>query len=112
MFIDEKTQVQIHADLDKSVIHGTMRNCDIIPALIGVIKDTPEYTQLIASAGHPIHSACSRIDMKTDNWWCTDDADYLCADLFDICDLYAPEGYCFSSHPGDGSDFGYWKHNY
>ena len=46
MFIDELTQNKIHANLDESIIHGTLRNCDIIPALCKVIKDTPEYLQL------------------------------------------------------------------
>lgn len=112
MFIDEQTLNKIHANLDESVIHGTMRNCDIIPALLEVIKDTPEYEQMMASAGHAVHKACNRIDTFNDDWWSSDEADFLCAELFDICDLYAPDGYVFGSHPGDGSDYGYWKTDY
>ena len=32
----------LNAKLDCSVIHGTHRNCDIIPELIGVLCQTPE----------------------------------------------------------------------
>jgi len=29
--------------------------------------------------------------------------------IYDLMDSLAPEGYYFGSHPGDGSDFGYWE---
>lgn len=112
MFIDELTQNKIHANLDESVIHGTLRNCDIIPALCDVIQDTPAYLQLLASSGSPIHAAMNRMEDKSDDWWNSEEATDLCQELFEVCDKYAPEGYYFGAHPGDGSDFGYWKTDY
>lgn len=47
MFIDEKTLNKIHADLDCSVSHATMRAQDLIPAFMSVLRDTPEYVQLM-----------------------------------------------------------------
>lgn len=47
MFINEKTQKIIHAELNSSVSHVTMRRQDLIPAFMGVIQKTPEYVQLI-----------------------------------------------------------------
>lgn len=49
MFTDEKSGVKIYADLDCSVSHGTMRSCDLIPRFLDVIKDTPEYAQIMLS---------------------------------------------------------------
>ena len=47
MFTDERTNNTIHANLNESVSHGTHRYCDLIPRFLEVIKDTPEYDQLI-----------------------------------------------------------------
>ena len=30
-------------------------------------------------------------------------------DLFDCLNDYAPDGYYFGSHEGNGSEFGYWE---
>ena len=47
MFTDEKTLNTIHADVDASVSHGTMRPQDLIPRFMGVIRNTPEYVHLM-----------------------------------------------------------------
>jgi hypothetical protein len=31
-------------------------------------------------------------------------------DIFDFMNQIAPEGCYFGSHPGDGSDFGFWEY--
>jgi len=33
----------------------------------------------------------------------------LYEDIFDYLNEIAPEGYYFGSHPGDGSDYGFWE---
>jgi len=44
-----------------------------------------------------------------DPWWDSEEAAYfLNEELFDALDSISPEGHHFGSHPGDGSDFGWW----
>ena len=47
MFIDERTQNRLHAVPGESISHGTMRTQDLIPAFLDVIRDTPEYVQVM-----------------------------------------------------------------
>jgi len=106
MFIDVKTGVIIHADLDDTVIHGTHRPFDLTHAFFAVIKDTMEYVQLIASSLPP---ACA-LDDEDHEWWEGNEGSFFLNDtLFDILDMYAPEGYYFGAHIGNGSDYGYWQ---
>ena len=104
MFTDEKTQNVIHANLNDSVIRATLRAQDLIPAFLDVIKDTPEYIQVMN-----VVPAYAMEDDDSD-WWESEDCMYfLNENLFDILNDYAPDGYYFGSHEGDGSDFGYWE---
>ena len=104
MFIDEQTQVKIHADLDSTVIRATHRPQDLIPAFLDVLKDTAEYVQCM----HVVPSYATEDEGA--EWWESEDCSYFLNEtLFDTLNSYAPEGYYFGAHPGDGSDFGYWK---
>ena len=105
MFIDEKTQNPINAELDQTIIHGTYRYCDLIPAFLEVLKDTPEYPQLIQANIPPSVT----LDDEYNEWWNSDDAFWFYMELYKLLEEYAPEGYNFGSHPGDGSNFGFWK---
>lgn len=103
MFTDEKTQNVIHAELNFSMSHGTMRRQDLIPVFMDIIRDTPEYVQLM----HLVPSYA--YEDKNCAWWNSEDAICLMDSLFDTLDSYTPEGYAFGTHPGDGSNYGYWK---
>lgn len=85
-----------------SIICGTHRPQDLIPAFLGKLVDKPEYIQINQSIPAYVWE-----DYQAD-WWNTE-AVHILEELFDILDHYAPEGYYFGAHPGDGSDFGYWK---
>ena len=99
-------------ETDKSLSRGTLRNYDLINSFLGLIENTPEYEQMLASPGSPVHPAQSRLWDEGDSWWKSEEACYLLEMLFDILDYYAPEGYYFGVHAGDGSDFGYWEIDY
>ena len=103
MFIDGKTLNRIHANLDCSVSHGTMRTQDLVPVFMDILRDTPEYVQVMNTV--PSHAQ----DDKEAEWWDDEDAHWLLISLTETLESYAPQGYYFGSHPGDGSDYGFWK---
>ena len=110
MFIDEKTQIAILADLNCTLIHGTHRVCDLVPAFLEVIKNTPEYTQIMQTNDSNLQVIFDPSADDRDERWESDDMCYfLNEELFDILESYAPEGYYFGAHTGDGSDFGFWE---
>lgn len=113
MFTDEKSGVKIYADLDCSVSHGTMRSCDLIPRFLDVIKDTPEYAQIMLSINGANWNLCVITDAgasDNDERWESDDISmFLNESLWDVLNSYAPDGYYFGAHPGDGSDYGFWN---
>jgi len=82
--------------VEGSVSHATMRSEDLIPTFIAVLKDidadqAAEYERdLPEDLGS--EEACDFLD-----------------DLFDVLDGHAPEGCYFGAHPGDGSDYGFWR---
>ena len=81
-----------------TISEGTMRPEDLIPAFAGELKslDTEgEYTSLIAEA-----------EKITD--WESDNVNYILEELFDALDSFSPPYCYFGSHPGDGSDCGFW----
>ena len=85
MFIDERTQNRLHAVPGESISHGTMRTQDLIPAFLDVIRDTPEYVQVMNAI--PAHA----MEDKEADWWNSDDAAGLLESLFDTLDSYSPE---------------------
>lgn len=77
MFTDEKTLNVIHADLDCTVIHGTHRACDLVPAFLAVIKDTPEYQQIMMSNEDCINVISDPTADDDDVRWESEDMTYL-----------------------------------
>lgn len=95
---------------NQSIIHGTMRPQDLIPAFIDALREfNPDgYAQIMSSCFGPIPSW---VEDEGDSceWWNGDDAAALLESLFDALDECAPEGCYFGAHPGDGSDYGFWE---
>ena len=94
-----------------TVIHATLRPQDIIPAFMNVLTECDPAAAFRLRQENPalkgaLHSAAAGIP---DPWWESEEASMLLnEDLFDAMQAIAPEGYTFGSHPGDGSDFGFW----
>ena len=94
-----------------SVSHGTMRPQDLIPIFLAVLRDDnpAAYEQLMAQP-FPLPPAYAQEDNDSE-WWNSEEASWFLEELFDLLNACAPEGCYFGSHPGDGSDFGYWEDN-
>lgn len=93
-----------------TVIHGTLRTCDLIPAFLGAVRIVApdHYAGFIAAPFGPI-PAHVQDEGDASDWWQSEDADALLEELTDILNDHAPEGYYFGAHPGDGADFGFWQ---
>lgn len=97
-----------------TVSHGTMRAEDLIPAFLSVLEDlAPDRYRSMISGDDPQDAAviaCLTVDGRGE---ITDDllehASEMLHWLFDELDTCAPDGYYFGSHPGDGSDYGFWQ---
>ena len=101
---------QIYSDLVLgSVIHGTHRPQDLIPAFLDLlaIVDSASYAGYMVSSFHVIPAYAMEDDGS--EWWDSMDATNLLENLFNDLDSASPDGYYFGAHPGDGSDFGYWE---
>lgn len=93
-----------------SVSHGTMRDIDLIPSFLSVLE-LVEYPGISAYRIEWDEIEKSR---KQDghNYWCICkycDSSYLMEDVWDALMEIAPDGCYFGAHPGDGSDYGFWK---
>jgi len=93
-----------------TVIHGTLRNEDLIPAFFEELerRDPDARDTLLNDWEHMFDPNENGYVLRTDldN---TEDQDYfLWEALWGALDRIAPKGYYFGAHPGDGSDFGFW----
>lgn len=81
--------------LNQTISHGTMRPEDLIPKFLEVLEElNPKVGE---SAKRWNELAIQEAQSQ------------FLSELFDLLDQEAPEGFYFGSHPGDGSDYGFWQ---
>lgn len=94
---------------DTSIISGTHSPQDLIPAFMGTLRKVApaEYEAFAVQQFGPVPAYAE--EDRSSEWWDGDAAQDLIGELIELLDAEAPEGYYFGSHPGDGSDYGFWK---
>lgn len=111
-FRADKSFEMIYAPIGGSLIHGTMRNCDLVPAFLNALHKTSIFEKLMKeiceSPTSPLNVITSLDADDADPRWTSEEMALFIEELFDTLDGYAPEGYYFGAHPGDGSDYGFW----
>jgi len=86
-----------------TLISGTMRSQDLVPAFLDALRGKPEYK---------LKKDVPRRAFENDShkFWDSEDCSWLLNEsLFDALNNYAPDGCYFGSHPGNGSDYGFWE---
>jgi hypothetical protein len=87
---------------DQTVIHGTLRPEDLVETF------TDEYERL---GGRPHNIKLFRSHLRLpEGEDREDELAYDLEDLYGLLNELAPAGTSFGSHPGDGSDFGFWTY--
>ena len=95
-----------------SVIHATMRPEDLIPAFMAVLERLDPATAHNIKLNNPdlVEALCHLTEGKRTDWWDSEEATIILNEnIWDALNACAPEGHYFGSHPGDGSDYGFWK---
>ena len=102
-----------------TVIHGTHRKEDLIPAFLDEVillldAEAQEDTRLPLDSDEIdlIHVFVSEVGERMrslPNYFDTEEADADLEELFDTLNSMAQEGEYFGALEGDGSDFGWWN---
>lgn len=107
MYKLDESQNTLIFNVAGTVIEGTMRAEDLIPTFISTIRTIdPEMENPLRLALIDLEN--NMLEMGEEYFRdeiSTFDLDYL----FDMLNQYAPDGYYFGAHPGDGSDYGFWE---
>ena len=99
-----------------TISHGTLRECDLIPAFLSCLEDFAE-SDIGASRDYNSiaffmeeSGAYEKDGSFDENWFDSGASQETLNDLFDALDRIAGAyGMTFGSLDGDGSDFGFWN---
>lgn len=87
-----------------SVSHGTMRPEDLIPRFTETLRNLDPMKAVRVERQYDDEYQMLADGEPAD----TGGHDELVARLMELLDEHAPDGHMFGSHPGDGSDYGFW----
>ena len=87
-----------------TVIHGTMREEDLIPAFLNEL----EMLDPDRAASYLEKIPAGALEDPENDWWGSGKALWMLDELFDVLNEYAPPYCYFGALEGDGSDYGFW----
>lgn len=94
-----------------SLSHATLRESDLIQAFKAFLAaELPDDYQSF-EVHYQGDLAWDEPEMLDERWYpdeVLEVASWLVEELIETLNQYAPEGYYFGAHVGDGSDFGFW----
>lgn len=94
-------------EVNESISHATFRSQDLIPAFLEVLNNDQDIDKLISDLPFTKEEL---MDSESEINWESEELSYFLNEtLFDLLQEYAPTGYYFGSHEGNGSDFAFWK---
>ena len=91
-----------------SISHGTLRTEDLLPDFVSLLRELGHRGKRNGAfdrASRIVNLSARHGEIPEG---LREEADELVNDLCDLLDEFAPEFCYFGSHPGDGSDFGFW----
>lgn len=94
-----------------SISHGTMNPKDLIPKFMSeLFRSNPgKAREIWQQYPNLLQALCDEQAGVPTDWFESEEAsEILNNDIFNAMDAESPEGHYFGSHPGDGSDYGYW----
>jgi hypothetical protein len=97
-----------------SVSHGTMINEDLIESFIYELRQqkplSREHRKIIREIEKAMNQSArlERLHGEVLSWDDVAESSSYVQELMDALDCYAPTGFYFGAHPGDGSDYGFW----
>ena len=83
-----------------TLICGTLLEQDLIPAFIDEIRRISPTDSRLKDWNRAYARADDAMEWQE-----------FVGDLIDALSEYAPQGYYFGAHPGDGADFGFWQYD-
>jgi hypothetical protein len=90
-----------------TVIHGTLRSEDLLTAFSAALEDcitrNPELPLKERTIATALVWHAREVDPDSEA------ASEVISDLIDALREFAPPGFSFGAHPGDGADFGFWQ---
>lgn len=91
-----------------SVSYGTMRPQDLIPDFAAELRRLGHRSKELTKIEHRCNRALNGKFGEDDAYFTSEESSWDLDSLFDMLEEHAPAWAYFGSHPGDGSDYGFW----
>jgi hypothetical protein len=91
-----------------TVSNATMRNQDLIPSFCAELRYLGHRSKVLTGIEKRVNRALNGQYGERDTYFADEVASFDLESLFNMLEEHAPSYFYFGSHPGDGSDYGFW----